>query len=418
MFVGELLETEMAGIGEIPPGLELMRLLAGVNRASLSDFDRVEVLRARARLRAHLDAELLADMSGILDAEIGRLGSELDWGDVHDVAAAEIGAALCWTRRASERQLDLASSLLSDFRPVWEMLRTGLIDLPRARVIVEQTVHLEDEVRDQVVNVALERAPDQTTGLLAARIRRLALWVAPDSAKKRYEEGLEDRRLVSEANPDGTANLCGYQLPAERSQAAARRINKLAHQLKASGDPRTLDQIRADLLLDLLNGTWAQTSSPDRGTVDIQVELTTLLELDEKPGELPGWGPVISDIARRVTEEQIGSEWRYTVTDEHGIPISVGTTRRRPTVSQKRLAQILNPTCVFPGCRMPSTGCDLDHNQPWSQNGPTREDNLGPLCRHHHVIRHHGWTIVQTRPGSYQLTSPLGHSYTSQPRAP
>jgi hypothetical protein len=25
---------------------------------------------------------------------------------------------------------------------------------------------------------------------------------------------------------------------------------------------------------------------------------------------------------------------------------------------------------------------------------------------------------VQTEPGSYQLTSPLGHTYTSQPRGP
>jgi hypothetical protein len=297
------------------------------------------------------------------------------------------------------------------------MLRVGLIDLSRARVIVEHTLHLEDEVRDQVVNLALERAPGQTTGLLAARIRRLALWVAPESARKRYEEGLEERRLVSEANPDGTANLCGYQLPSERSQAAVRRINRLAHQLKRSGDPRSIDQIRADIYLDLLNGRGLATGV-DRGMVDIQVDLSTLLELDDKPGELPGWGPVISDIARQVVEEQFGSEWRYTVTGENGDPIGTGTTRRRPTISQKRLAQTLNPTCVFPGCRIPSIDCDLDHNQPWAQGGQTTEENLGPLCRHHHVIRHHGWTIIQTQPGSYQLTSPLGHSYTSQPRAP
>ena len=102
MFVGELLEMEkpdLEGIGEIAPGLELMRLLVGVDRDSLSDFDRVEVLRARARLRAHLDAELLADMSGILDAEIGRLGADLEWGDVHDVAASMVNdTAVVWSR--------------------------------------------------------------------------------------------------------------------------------------------------------------------------------------------------------------------------------------------------------------------------------------------------------------------------------
>ena len=121
---------DLVGIGDMAPGMELMWILAGVDRDSPSGFDRVEVLRARARMRAHLDAELLADMSGILDAEIRRLGADLEWGDVHGVAAAEIGAALCWTRRAFERRLGLASSLVSEYRPVWEMLRAGLIDLP------------------------------------------------------------------------------------------------------------------------------------------------------------------------------------------------------------------------------------------------------------------------------------------------
>jgi len=145
--------------------------------------------------------------------------------------------------------------------------------------------------------------------------------------------------------------------------------------------------------------------------------LTTLLQLDDRPGELPGWGPVIADITRQVVDEQHKAEWRYTVTDEDGV-VSSGTTRRRPRAGLKRLVQTKAPVCVFPGCRVPSLDCDLDHNQPWTARGPTIEENLGPLCRHHHVIRHHGWTIVQTEPGSYQLTSPLGHNYTSQPRAP
>ena len=104
------------------------------------------------------------------------------------------------------------------------MLHAGLIDLPRARVIVDQTGHLESEVRDQVVGQALEKASSQTTGLLAARIRRLAIWVASDNARERYRQGLEERRVVSDANPDGTANLSGFQLPPELTQAAARRL--------------------------------------------------------------------------------------------------------------------------------------------------------------------------------------------------
>ncbi|MGH8872923.1 MAG: HNH endonuclease signature motif containing protein, partial [Acidimicrobiia bacterium] len=128
--------------------------------------------------------------------------------------------------------------------------------------------------------------------------------------------------------------------------------------------------------------------------------------------------PVISDIARQVVEEQFDSEWRYTVTGEDGTVVSNGTTRRRPDAKTKRRVQARAPTCVFPGCRMPAVDCDLDHHRPWARRGRTREHNLGPFCRHHHVIRHRGWDVVQTHPGTYQLTSPLGHVYTSRPRAP
>jgi hypothetical protein len=414
MFVGESL---WEGLRSVAPGVDLAGMLAGVDRDRLSGHDRIELLKARARLRSHVDAELLADMVSVLDAESEALSPGLAVDVVHEVAAAEIGAALSWTRRMAERQLDFAATLVSDYPAVWEMLHDGLIDLPRARVIVDHTCHLQPEVRDQVVETVLERAPAQTTGLLAARIRRLAIWVAPDNAKKRYENGVEQRRVVTDANPDGTANLSGFQLPADLTQAAARRINRIAHELRRSGDPRTIDQIRADIFIDLLSGRGGETRA-DRGVVDIQVELTTLLQLDDRPGELPGWGPVVSDIARQVVEEQSEAEWRYTITGENGTVISNGTTRRRPRTGLKRQVQAKTPVCVFPGCRIPSLDCDLDHNQPWAEDGPTTQDNLAPLCRHHHVIRHHGWTIHQLQPGSYQLTSPLGHKYSRRPEPP
>ena len=413
MFVGEMVGE---GSGRVGFGAGLAPISAGIERYSLSGHDRIELLKARARLRAHVDAELLADMVSVLDAETQALSPGLTVDQIHEVTAAEIQAALCWTRRMAERQLDFAATLVSDYPQVWEMLHAGQIDLARARVVVDQTCHLEPEVRDQVVRVALERAPTQTTGLLAARIRRLAIWVAPDNAREKYRQGLEERRVVSDANPDGTANLSGLQLSPADTQAVMRKINRLSHQVKATGDPRSIDQIRADIFLDLLKGRDQQTGT-SRAVVDIQVDLTTLLQLDEKPGELPGWGPVIADISRQVVDEQHEAEWRYTITDESGV-VSSGTTRRRPRAGLKRLVQAKAPVCVFPGCRVPSLDCDLDHNQPWTEHGPTIEENLGPLCRHHHVIRHHGWTVVQTDPGSYQLTSPLGHTYTSQPRAP
>jgi hypothetical protein len=180
-----------------------------------------------------------------------------------------------------------------------------------------------------------------------------------------------------------------------------------------------MDQLRADVFLDLICGhSDRRHSRSGRGTVDIHVDLATLAGLSENPGELNGFGPVIADVARQVTEVQSGAEWRVTVTGEDGEPIHVGTTRRRPTAEQRRQVQARNPRCVFPGCRMPAVDCDIDHNHAWAEGGPTAPRNLAPLCRHDHGVKHRGWDIRQIRPGTYVLTSPLGHTYTVGPDPP
>jgi Domain of unknown function (DUF222)/HNH endonuclease len=283
-------------------------------------------------------------------------------------------------------------------------------------VIVNQTSHLEAEVRVRVVEEVMEKAAGHTTGQLAASLRRLAISVDPDSAKKRYQEAVEERRLTSEANPDGTANLYGLSLPAAEAQAAIRRINRLARSARHGDDPRTIDQLRADIFLDLLHGR-ARKQGGDKGVVDITVDLATLAGLSETPGELNGYGPVIADVARQIARDQATSTHRVTVTD-HGEPVWTGTTRRRPTTHQQHQVEASTPSCVFPGCRMPAAECDIDHTRAWAEGGPTTTDNLSPLCRHDHRLKHAGWKMKRIRPGIYRWTSPLGHTYTTGPDAP
>jgi hypothetical protein len=332
-------------------------------------------------------------------------------------AEGEIRAALTLTRRAAEFQLGTAYELRDRLPEVWQALHQGLIDLPKARVLCNETVHLPIETARRVAEVALERAARQTTGQLGARIRKLVISLDPDLAKDRYESAVEERRVVLEPNHHGTSNLLGLDLPAADAQAAMRRINDLAKMAKTADDPRTMDQVRADVFVDLLNGRHLK-SGPGKGTVDIHVELTTLAGLDENPGELRGYGPVIADIARQVAENQSKPEHRVTVT-EGGEPIWTGTTRRRPTAHQKRAVQARNRTCVFPGCRMPAGESDLDHTHPWAEGGPTEITNLAPLCRHDHRVKHRtGWELQQLRTGTYQWTTPLGHAYTVEPEPP
>jgi hypothetical protein len=176
-----------------------------------------------------------------------------------------------------------------------------------------------------------------------------------------------------------------------------------------------MDQLRADVYLDLLCGNSA---SGKGGVVDIRVDLSTLAELSDNPGELAGYGPIVDDITRRIVGQQTDAEWRYTVT-HNGRPLATGTTRRRPTPAQRRLIVATHPTCVFPGCRMPATECDIDHRVEWSRTHITTTTGLAPCCRHDHNGRHtHGWTYRILRNGDVEWTSPLGHTYTTKNRGP
>jgi hypothetical protein len=199
---------------------------------------------------------------------------------------------------------------------------------------------------------------------------------------------------------------------------AARRVNTIARSLDRSDDPRTLDQIRADVFLDLLCGTAEHSSA---GTVDIHVDLETLARLEESPGDLAGYGPVIADIARQVAAAQVDGEWRFTIIDPTtGLPVHNGTTRRRPTAAQRRAVEARDRVCMFPGCRIPATQCDLDHRVPWAQRPVTDSAGLDAACRYDHVtVRHNiGWRHSPLPGGDHLWISPLGHRYTKSGRPP
>ena len=392
-------------------------ILSRIDVSKLSGYDRVVVLQATRKMASHYAAYAYQAMASISDVmhEV-----EDDYELAHRAAATEIRAGLSLTRRAAEAELELALDLARRLPQIWQALAAGDIDVPKARVIVTGTTHLSIATARDVAGRIIDDAPRLTTGQLRVRIAKLCISANPDDAKQRYETAIEERRLVLEANPDGTAHLTGYDLPADRAMAVGRKVNRLAQSLKTRHETRTMDQLRADVFLDLLEGRHSGDRGHDRGVVDIQIDLTTLMGLTESDGELSGYGPIVADIARQVTEQQHASQWRWTVTDpDSGQLLHQGTTRRRPTSWQRRSVESRDRACIFPGCCMPATNCDLDHRIPWAHGGPTRRNYLAPLCRHDHGNRHLcGWTYRPLRNGDYLWTSPLGHHYTTSGKPP
>lgn len=396
-------------LADLPWAVALAMIVLTVDRSRISAFDLVHLLRAEDRLVSMIQSRRLRTVG-----EIARV-----YGD-EESAAAEVAAALHLTRAASRSDVELAGDL-GRHRPVAALLERGDIDLRRTRVLIDGVRGVGADATDRVLERVCAEAPRLTTGQLRSRLSRLCLEVAPESAQGRYRAGLDQRRIVLSANPDTTANLLGLDLPPDLAVAAAKRINWLARKARRKGDQRTLDQIKADVFLDLLTGRSEALSGPVKGApagqVDIVADVRTLTGESEEPGHLPGFGPVLAEIARKTVARQTGCRWEYIVTDG-GRPVATGTIRRRPTAAMRRRIRAQHPTCVWPGCRMPARQADIDHRRRWSEGGPTTLWNLAPLCEAHHTLLDKGWRYEPGPEGDFVFVSPLGNRYVSSGRSP
>lgn len=401
----------VAALETMRPGAEMATALAALHGHSLSPHDRVLLIRAHRRMASHHEAMVLAEANRLLPAF-----DELDDpGLAHEAVTTEVRAALSLTRRSAEMLMDLSDDLVYRLPDVWAALSNGDIDVPRARVFSRGTSHVNEATARAVADEVLASAPTQTTGQLGASLRKLCLTLDPDDATKRQASAVAERRVWMEPTVEGTAHIHGFDLPPLRAAQVSDHINTHARHLKSAGDTRTMDQIRADVFLDLLGGAPESQQS----TVVITVDIETLADLSYRPdAELNGYGPVIADIARQVAEAE-GTKWQYSVADGHAEPIQTGTTRRRPDSDQRRHVESRTPVCAFPGCRAPAVNCDLDHTTPWSESGVTDSRDMTPLCRHDHVIRHRiGWSYERLPRGGHRWTSPLGHTYVTNPAPP
>ncbi|HCT77408.1 MAG TPA: HNH endonuclease [Micromonosporaceae bacterium] len=341
----------------------------------------------------------------------------------------EVAFALSWTRQAAAAQEQLARQLIVDLPEVFAALAEGRIDVPKARTFADVLSVLKPEVARAVAAEVLPVAGEKTTAQLRDRLHRKALAADPSHARKRRERGITERRVILEPAIDGTATISAIGLPPHRAAAAFERITAIAKAHKLAGSPQSMDQLRTNALLDLLEGVdIGAIPTVRRGVVELTVGLETLAGLNDNAAALAGYGPVAADIARQCARSDY--QWRFSVVrPETGELMFQGLTQARPPVQDPsarfpntalaRWVGTRDRTCRAKGCRMPARSCDIDHTVDFGHGGLTAHDNLALLCRRHHVMKHEGgWQLHQTSPGRFVWISPHSRIYHVGPEPP
>jgi len=381
--------------------------------------------------------------------------------------AAELAVDARVSDRTLQSQLFEAHRTVTQFAASWEAWRDGRVSRAHVRVIVDAGADLvDDDARAAYETEVLAYA--ETTS--AGRVRPFAEQVAekhnPKSMQERHDEAVLDRRVWVEDLRDGMSML-GVIGPsvevhgvhdrltrqgkaikavdrAARREAAARdaaadvaepTVADATDTTDAPGaggaaepaevwfDERTLDQIRADVLLDML-----LTSSPSvdptggavegglgaiRAHVQVTVPATTLAGTTTGGAELDGKCAVDPETAK-ILAGNVPSFDRVFLDPITGAVLAVD--RRFVTAEQKRYLVARDIRCRFPGCRRPARDCDWDHREDWALGGKTDVDNVGAFCRRHHAMKQAaGWTVVQEPGGRLRFTAPSGLEYTDDP---
>ena len=264
---------------------------------------------------------------------------------------AEVAGVLAESRHAADAMLDLAHDLEVKLPGTRAAFRDGILRQSKVAIIVRACAVLDPAEARAAEQKVLDRAGRLTPGALRAAIARAVMEVAPKKARKRREAAAKFARVERWAEDSGNAALAGRELPPDEVFAVEQRIAWWAGELKTAGLEGGTDEIRARALLDLLLGV---DSRPGRagaaapggfaGRVTLTVPLTTAAGLADRPGEIPGIGPIDPDPGAN-TPDRYQAVARGAVMA--GRPAAPSTRSGQSGAPQRRAAR------NAPGCTPP-----------------------------------------------------------------
>jgi hypothetical protein len=405
-----------------------------------------------ARMRA------LADLgrSALREARHGGVRGMASDMELRSVAAEAAGMARLTDRRL-QGEIDHAMTVIDDYPTVFEAWVERRIERGHVDVIVRVGAGLPDEVWESFAEAAIGVCERDVPSRVRGALEVLAARVHPQSFTERHGAAAAERCVRVFHGADGMSNLvanlptviatgmldrltqmgqavkdardardardaggCGDAVEADAASAGAASAGAAGAGADAAPDARTMDQLRADILGDLVLGgapvvdpTYGTDRAGGLGAIRARVQVTvtaeTLIGRDEHPADAVGAGLIDADTARELAGQV--TEWdRLFIDPVTRTPVEIDTYR--PTIAMKKLLTARDQHCRFPGCRRAAIRCELDHTIDYALGGHTHLLNLAHLCQRHHSMKQFTrWEVRQLGGGVLEWTSPLGRVY-------
>jgi hypothetical protein len=441
-------DGRVAYIQTRPGSYENLGLLLEIQPQGLSASGKIDYLAALEKQYSWL-------YSLIQEATLAIAGSEPTestnlWEGVDEAEREDVAIALKLSPNTAQMRIDVARTLSNHLPATCEALSTGEISSSHATLIARETADalergVSPDILPLIESKALAHSEFHTAAQVSKKLKTLFAQFAPEILEERHEIARDTRSVALYPEGDGMSTLIAL-LPSEDAQTVylainarielERGISELKEDKSKSGldsessksnairsyafssqnlrisDPRNIEMKRADALTaiaaDFLASNAKDLDKSKRPiSINVTVDLPTLLGLSENPAELEGHGPIPASIARKLAAD---GKWRKFVTDPlTGNLLDMGRSHYVPSQYLVDFLTARDRTCRFPGCSHPARLSDIDHAKSWEKGGLTNPENLGFLCRRHHRLKTHGgWKLTSSPDGSCTWVSPQG----------
>ncbi len=432
------------------PGIKTLSELVSIDPGKLSPSSRIDYLTALERQTAWLQALMQRAIIAVAGNDPSVANGQEPFFGVDEAEREDVSTALRLSAGTAQSRIDVARTLVNHLPNTCSALATGDISLAHANVIAKETAAaIRDGLTEfqifEVEQRAIAHAEFHTPAQVANQVRTSLARIAPETFEDTVARARDTRRVSCYNDSDGMSTVVAI-LPAADAQVVMNAIESFirltgsensvakekvdaenffsrrgtgANDSDIAKDARNTDMKRADALTAIAAASLSTSPvTPHRRPISINVtiDLPTLLGLAENPGQLAGYGAIPASVARQLASD---GKWKRFITDpQTGNLLDYGRESYEPPQALKDFLIARDRTCRFPGCRRSASLSDLDHAQSWEEGGSTSAENLGALCRRHHRLKtHDGWSVTSHADGSCTWVSPLGKKFFTPARS-
>lgn len=428
--------------------IEAFTARLGAAAAGLDDAERIERIAA---LEALTCAGQAAQCETVADFVVSQRAAAVARG----VPAArrdrgladQVALARGVSPHRGQQDVALAMVLRTELPHTRAAFRRGRIDAFKATLIARETACLSGEHRAAVDEQlcgdpeGVEQVSRLSPRRLQGRLQESAARLDPRAVAERRRRAEADRHVTSRPAPDVMTWL-GALLPVRAGVAVHATLHREAVAARAAGDPRSVGQLMADILVHRIlhpgladtattsSSTWADASVPAGASpvpatprvplaVSLVVRDEVLLGDADGTGWVEGHGPVPGDLVRQWVADNLDSgvaAWLRRVYERPSTGALVAMDSRASFFDGglADFIRVRDRVCRTVGCGAPVR--HTDHVEPRARGGPTRADNGQGLCEHCNYAKEaDGWS-ARTVPGprhTVETTTPTGHRYLS-----